>query len=295
MKILNFGSLNIDFVYAVEEFVKPGETISSLGVTKNSGGKGFNQSVALARAGSRVYHAGLIGEDGVFLKELCESVGINTSYLNMADTPTGNAIIEVDQHGANRIILYGGANQMIMEEYVDDVLKDFGQGDMIVLQNEISCLSYIVEQAYAKNMQIVFNPSPMNDKITENMLSKATFLLVNEVEAESLTGKANIEECMRQLRRLYPLAAIVMTLGKEGVWYTDGKKSLRRGIYPVKAVDTTAAGDTFTGYFVSTLLKTQDVSVALDMASRASAIAVTRKGAFPSIPILSEVEETVFD
>jgi len=293
MKILNFGSLNIDFVYAVEEFVKPGETISSLGVTKNPGGKGFNQSVALSRAGSEVFHAGLIGEDGIFLKELCESVGVNTQYLHVVDIPTGNAIIEVDKHGANRIILYGGANQMMTEKYVDDVLRNFGQGDMIVLQNEINCLPYIIEKAYEKKMQIVLNPSPMNDKITKKMMERASIIMVNELEAESLTGESNIEECMKKLKSLYSAAAIVMTLGKEGVWYDDGKQSIRKGIYPLKAVDTTAAGDTFTGYFLSTLLKTQDVSTALDTASKASAIAVSRKGAFPSIPVMSEVEKLV--
>lgn len=293
MKILNFGSLNIDFVYAVDEFVKPGETISSLGVTKNPGGKGFNQSVALARAGSLVYHAGLIGEDGLFLKELCESVSVNTEFLKVIDTPSGNAMIEVDKHGSNRIILYGGANQMITETFVDEVLGNFESGDMIILQNEISCLSYIIEKAYQKNMRIVLNPSPMNEKITKEMVSKASFIMVNEVEAAELSGMKTIDECMNKLRSLFPRASIVMTLGKEGVFFENEEISIKKEAYTVKAVDTTAAGDTFTGYFISTLLKYNDVKTALDYASKASAIAVTKKGAFPSIPNLREVEETI--
>lgn len=290
MKVLNFGSLNIDFVYSVKEFVKPGETISSLGVDKNPGGKGFNQSIALSRAGTLVFHAGLIGEDGLFFKDIFNSVGVDTKFLRVVDIPSGNAIIEVDSHGANRIILYGGANQMIVKDYIDSVLESFMEGDMIILQNEISNLSYIMDRAYEKKMQIVLNPSPMNEKITLDILSKATYIMVNEVEAASITNKSGIEDCMSELRAMFPKAKIVMTLGKEGVLYNDDKIFVKKSAYRVKAVDTTAAGDTFTGYFLSILLKTGDVSLALDMASKASAISVTRKGAYRSIPSLDEVE-----
>ena len=108
MKILNFGSVNIDFTYRVPHFVRPGETLAATSVTRNAGGKGFNQSVALARAGCDVYHAGHIGEDGFFLVDLCRNYGVHTDFLTKVSTPTGNAIIQVDGSGANCILLYGG-------------------------------------------------------------------------------------------------------------------------------------------------------------------------------------------
>ena len=136
MRVLNFGSLNIDYVYSVDHFVQKGETISSSMLNVFSGGKGLNQSVALSRAGVEVYHAGMIGMDGLFLVELLEDAGVDTRYVvRSKDVRTGNAIIQNDSQGDNCIILYGGANQAVSKEMIDNVLKEFGSGDWLVLQN----------------------------------------------------------------------------------------------------------------------------------------------------------------
>ena len=139
MKVLNFGSLNIDYVYDVDDFVKKGETISSKDLNVFCGGKGLNQSVALAKAGAEVYHAGMIGEDGKFLLDLLKEAGVNIDNVVIRDDiRTGNAIIQRNKSGDNCIILFSGANRSITKDYVDRVLSGFEKGDYIVLQNEIS-------------------------------------------------------------------------------------------------------------------------------------------------------------
>ena len=189
MKILNFGSLNIDMVYDVDNFVRPGETISSLKMEKFAGGKGLNQSIALSKAGADVYHAGMIGNDGEFLKEILKENNVDTTYLKSIDGPSGHAIIQVDKNGQNCILLYSGSNSMINEEFVDNVLENFGKGDLILLQNEISCLAYIIDKAHEKGLTIALNPSPMNEIIRNCNLGFVDYFILNEVEAELLTSK----------------------------------------------------------------------------------------------------------
>lgn len=163
MKILNFGSLNIDYTYSVDHIVHPGETITSGSLEVFPGGKGLNQSIALARAGADVYHAGLIGEDGIFLRDLCRESGVKTGYIRETETRTGNAIIQVSEKGENCIILYPGANREQTEEYIDEVLKGFGEGDVLLLQNEINLLDYLISKGAEKGMKIVLNPSPFDE------------------------------------------------------------------------------------------------------------------------------------
>ena len=148
--ILNFGSVNIDNCYQVRDFVRAGETISALEVTRHAGGKGFNQSVALARAGAKVCHAGCIGEDGLFLRDMLHAEGVDTDFLRVTDSPTGNAIIQVNARGENCIILYTGANGCVTEDYADEVFSRFGPDDVLLVQNEISSLPYIIEKAREK-------------------------------------------------------------------------------------------------------------------------------------------------
>ena len=185
MKILNFGSLNIDYVYNVDHFVQKGETISSSQMNIFSGGKGLNQSVALGRAGAKVFHAGRIGKDGEFLVEQLKEAGVNTDLVVVdEDCSTGHAIIQNDAEGDNCILLYGGANQRITKEQIDAALEQFDAGDYLVLQNEISNLPYLMEKAAEKQMKIVLNPSPMDEKIKALPLDKVTLFFVNEIEAE---------------------------------------------------------------------------------------------------------------
>jgi len=286
---LNFGSVNIDITYKVKDFVRAGETISSYAVERHPGGKGFNQSIALARAGLSIYHAGCIGSDGIFLRDELEKAGVNTKHLKLDETPTGNAIIQVNNDGNNCIILYAGANHSVTEEYINQVMLDFKAGDVLVVQNEISCVPYLIDIASKKGMKIAINPSPMKENMTSEIIGKATWLLVNEIEAMELSGSNNKDACIEQLAAMYPSAAIVMTLGSEGVVYQKGQNKFRHGIYPVHAVDTTGAGDTFTGYFLASVLSGNSIENSLEKASKAAAISVTKPGAADSIPYMEEV------
>lgn len=296
MKVLCFGSLNIDYTYKVPHFVKKGETLASEKLQVFGGGKGLNQSVALAKAGTEVYHAGSIGQDGMFLLDMLKDAGANTDFVKILDTVrTGNAIIQNDKSGDNCIILYGGANQAITREQVDEVMSHFESGDYLVLQNEINELGYIVEKAHEKGMIIVLNPSPMNEKILALPLDVINYFILNEVEAAQILGKEDKgeeswEQIADDLLKKFPQATIVLTMGSEGSVFKNQKETVCQSIYKVQAVDTTAAGDTFSGYFIGGILGGLSAKEAMDQASKASAIAVTRKGAAPSIPLLAEVQ-----
>ncbi len=291
MKILNFGSLNIDYVYSLNHFVQKGETITSDKLNVFAGGKGLNQSIALSRAGGNVYHAGAIGADGVFLEEVLNEAGVDTRFLmKCEDVRTGNAIIQKDRGGDNCIILYGGANQAITKEMADEVLSAFGEGDWLFLQNEISEIPYIVEKAHERGMRIVLNPSPMNEKILRINLNYIDCFILNEVEAHALVQKdVDKAALLNQLKERFPHAEIVLTLGEKGSVYAGTEGIAEQKAYQVATVDTTAAGDTFIGYYMAERLQGEFVKEALDMAARASAIAVSKKGAAPSIPKRDEV------
>ncbi len=293
MKVLSFGSLNVDYVYKLPHVVMKGETIASKALNIYPGGKGLNQSIALGKAGADVYHAGAIGEDGKFLVKCLEDAGVDTKYVKVFDdVKSGHAIIQNTDDGDNCILLFGGANQMITKEQVDETLADFESGDYLILQNEINELKYIIEQAHAKGMQIVLNPSPMNEVITALPLEYVNYFLLNEIEASQVLGKPveDPDEIMTALVERFPNAKIVLTLGGDGSLFFDGTRKVAQGIYKVKAVDTTAAGDTFTGYFIAGEAKGQAVEVSMDMAAKAAAITVSRPGAGVAIPTLNEVE-----
>lgn len=297
MRVLCFGSLNIDYTYQVDHFVKKGETLSSDALHVFSGGKGLNQSIALAKAGVDTYHAGAVGEDGRFLLEQLRDAGVDTACVAvLEDIRSGNAIIQNDKEGDNCILLYGGANQAITKKQVDAVIERFGEGDFIVLQNEINELAYIMERAHERKMRTVLNPSPMNEKILKLPLQYVDYFLLNEIEAgqilgEDTSGGYDGKELAEKLLGKFPSAAIVLTMGGDGSVYMDGKETVLQPVYKVQAVDTTAAGDTFTGFLIGGIIRGLSVKESMDMASKAAAIAVTRKGAAPSIPLLKEVEQ----
>ena len=291
MKILNFGSVNIDFTYRVPHFVRPGETLAATSVTRNAGGKGFNQSVALARAGCDVYHAGHIGEDGFFLVDLCRNYGVHTAFLTKVSTPTGNAIIQVDGSGANCILLYGGANRVMNMDFVTEVLSHFEKVDMIVLQNEINCMNEILYLAHEVGLTIAINPAPMNDAISKEVLALADWIILNETEAEGLTGETQTDVQLEALRKSFPDSAFVLTLGVHGSICMKDGRICRSGACKVEAVDTTAAGDTFVGFFLAEITSGKTPEEALLTATRASALAVTKRGAAQSVPTLEQVRK----
>lgn len=291
MKVLCFGSLNIDYTYRVDHFVGRGETLAAESLQVFSGGKGLNQAIALARAGAETWMAGAVGEDGRFLLEELAAADVRTDHVSiLQQVRTGNAIIQNDKTGDNCILLYGGANRAITEAQADAALGHFGAGDWLLLQNEINQLPYIMRQAHARGMKIAFNPSPMEARVLDFPLEYVDLFLLNRVEAAQLAGKDGAaDDLLRVLREKFPGAAVVLTLGEQGAVYADSEQTIRQAAYPAEAVDTTAAGDTFTGFFLASLLRGEGVPQAMALAARAAAIAVTRRGAAPSIPTLAEL------
>ena len=289
MKIYSLGSLNIDYVYSVDHFVSAGETLSSSQMNTFAGGKGLNQSVALARAGANVLHGAVLGNGGELLESTLKNSGVNTERINKADAPCGHAIIQVDKNGQNCILLFAGTNHLIDREYIENFLFDAEKDDILVLQNEVNNLALIFEIANEKGMQIAFNPSPFDENILKLPLNFVKWFFVNEIEAAALFKAQDVDGITENFRKQFPESRLILTLGEKGSVYVDANERIEQPIFKVKAVDTTAAGDTFTGYFLATVSKGKPIKTALEMASKASSITVSRNGASQSIPFLNEV------
>ncbi|MEA5051759.1 MAG: ribokinase [Oscillospiraceae bacterium] len=289
--ILNIGSLNIDYVYSVDHFVRAGETIASRELHTFCGGKGLNQSVACARAGAKIRHLGRVGGEGLFLRERLEQAGVDVSDVTvLRDVASGHAIIQVDTSGQNSIVLYAGANHRITEADVDAAVARCARGDILLLQNETSCVDYAAEAAHAAGMRVALNPSPITDALARSRaLAHVDWFILNEIEGEAVSGEKEPEKICDALLGRYPDARVMLTLGARGCLYKDAQTTARHDIYKVPVVDTTAAGDTFTGYFLAGLERGADIGAILAEASMASSIAVGRAGASDSIPVYGEV------
>jgi len=283
-KILNIGSLNLDYVYAVPHFVAAGETLLSSRRDVFAGGKGLNQTVAAARAGAEVCHGGAVGADGDMLLDLLRDAGADVSAVARVDVPTGHAVIQVSPQGENAIIILGGANRAVSPETVGIALEKVGPGDILLLQNEINGLDHIIRRAARKGLRILFNPAPMEDAVKDLPLELLDTLIVNEGEGKALAGD------MDALKAAYPNQKILLTQGSRGASLWTGSEVIFQPAFPVKAVDTTAAGDCFLGYYAAALAEDLPYADALRLAAAASALAVQRPGAAPSIPVRSEVE-----
>lgn len=291
--IVNIGSLNIDYVYDVESFVRKGQTISSTRRSVFAGGKGLNQSIALGRAGADVAHAGLVGDEGAFLRDLMLESGVDVSRVGTAEGHSnGHAIIQRDSEGDNCIILHGGSNRLIGAGLIDTTLLAFKPEDWVLLQNETSCVSNAIEGAHARGMKVVLNPSPVNDALLACPLELVDCFILNEGEAAAIAGiDGAADELLAAMLDRFPDAEIVLTVGADGAYYArKGGEPIFQPAFAVDAVDTTAAGDTFTGYYLAERAAGSDPTRALLVASAASSIAVSRPGAAPSIPLRREVE-----
>ncbi len=288
-RILNFGSLNIDHVYRVPHFVQPGETLASLDYRRFAGGKGFNQAIALARAGAPVAMAGAVGSDGAWLRDALAAEGVNTVHLRTLDLPTGHAIIQVTPQGQNCIVLHGGANRGLSAVHMADALADFGPGDLLLLQNETNALPELLRAAKARGLTICLNPAPMEPAVCDYPLEAVDLFVLNEVEAAQLVGPHAAEALLAAVCRRFPRAEVVLTLGAAGALACAAGVTVRAAAPRVQAVDTTAAGDCFIGYLLAARLRGVDLAEALAEACIAAAISVTRPGAADSIPRRSEV------
>lgn len=297
MKITNFGSLNIDYVYAVDHIVREGETLETAGRSLFPGGKGLNQSVALARAGAQVAHAGRVGKaDGQILIDYLAQSGVDTSCILTGEGATGHAIIQLDSKGQNSIFLYGGENHAVTRADIDAVLSTLERGDFLLLQNEISEVGYLLRRAGELDLKVAFNPAPFTSAVLEYPLEKAMYIFVNEIEAAALAGmpeETDVERLLPCLEEKYPSASVVLTLGSRGAILLENGKRLRQDAVAVEVQDTTGAGDTFVGYFLSGILRGGSAAESLKLAAAAAGIAVSRMGAAPAIPFLPELEALI--
>lgn len=293
MKILVLGSINIDFNYYVGHITTPKETQPSMHMEVYPGGKGLNQAVTLARAGLEVQLAGLIGSDGTeMLDRLKEQLCVDISPIRVVKGRTGHAVVQVDDIGQNAIMIYGGANHKVDEAYVDEVLEPYGEGDILVLQNEISCLQYTIDLAAEKGMRIVLNPSPCSPELKKCDLTKVSMFFVNEIEGQGLTGYVQPGDILMQLEQMYPDSEFIFTLGSQGAFYKKGSTQTYYPAIDVPVEDSTAAGDVFEGYFLAAYLEGKSPVEALKYGSYASALSVTKRGAaYFSAPTIDKVEE----
>ena len=294
MRILNFGSLNIDYVYAVDAFLRPGETKAAANLMINCGGKGLNQSIAAAKAGNAVWHAGLLGDAAGMLRDKLVENGVDVGLLMPTAQPAGHAIIQVDESGQNCILLYGGTNRMLTKELVDnafDVFTAEEKSGLVLLQNETNLVPYIIEQAAARGLSVALNAAPMDASVKDYPLDQLTWLIVNEVEGGALAGTEDEDAILPALHEKYPHCGVLLTLGAHGARCMEPNGRVTRcGSYRVRAVDTTAAGDTFTGYFLYGMLHGLSVPETLRLATTASALCVGRPGAADSVPEKAEVD-----
>lgn len=291
MSVLNVGSINVDHVYGVDHFVRPGETLASSTYAVFAGGKGFNQSIALARAGATTRHAGSIGKDAPWMLQRLKDEGVDVTHVKVTDAATGHAIIQVIPSGENAIVLHGGANLILSESDIAHALQSCIPGDYLLLQNEVSAVAAAIRGGKEHGLKVVFNPAPMNQAIRQYPLDLVDIFILNETEAEHLTGSTTLDGVRIAMSRQFPQAATVLTLGSQGAAYFDAGNFIRQPALAVKAVDTTGAGDTFTGFYLAELMRGASPSEALALGCRAAAICVTRAGASESIPRLHEVIE----
>lgn len=287
MKILNFGSINKDFFYSVNDFVRPGETISSNGYDIKIGGKGLNQSVSISKAGVKVYHAGIINKDDTFIIDKLKSWKINCDNILLSDSPTGHAIIQVNKKGENSIIIHGGANHDFNLKSIKSILSKFETGDILLLQNEINNIEEIIDRAHHKKMKIIFNPAPFKNDILEYNLNKITTLILNQSEGEGLSNEKIPDKILKVLNNNFKNTEIILTLGEKGSLYSYKDELIKIRAHDVKTVDTTGAGDTFIGYYVAGFASKMNKKDNLNRASEAAALTTIKLGGAESIPSIN--------
>lgn len=291
-RIITLGSLNLDFTYQLPKPLEVGETLSSLSYRCGAGGKGANQSIAAARAGAEVYHAGRIGSDGTLLRRTLADSGVRLDFLEEVETPTGHAVVLINDAGDNSIVLFGGANRTIDETFIDRVTSAAKPGDILLLQNEITNIDHAMEAGKKAGMRVAFNFAPFDPKLAPELpLSLCDYLFLNRIEAGGIAGKSDVEEILETLARRYPETELVLTLGPEGaVALTPAGQRFHADSPRVKVVETTAAGDTFIGYYLAGILDGLKPGKALERACRAAALCCSRAGAAESIPTRADLD-----
>lgn len=303
-KIAVLGSLNLDTTYHVTRFPQPGETISANDKSSAPGGKGANQAVAAVRSGAQVAFIGMVGEDneGKFMREALQEDGIDTKFLqNDPRHGTGSAIITLDANGQNDIMVYAGANFGMDESLLKGTDDLFTDCDFLIAQFETpqAVTAAAFKQAKAHGVTTILNPAPAKEILPE-LLAVTDVVIPNESESEVLTGIAvDSEAAMLETAdyfKAHGVNNLLITLGSRGVFYCTPHGHGMVPAFKVKAVDTTAAGDTFIGALASQLATDlSNVADALVYAQRASSLTVQKMGAMPSIPTEVEVRAALAD
>ena len=288
--IWNLGSINADNFYAVPHLPGPGETLTASRFHQGLGGKGANMSVAAARAGARVEHIGAVGPDGKWAKDRLQEYGVDTLHVSSVEIATGHAIISVDEAGENSIILFSGANHAVTDQMIGAALTEASSGDILLMQNETLGQSYAATTARALGLRVAYAAAPFVAEAIISIMDQIDLLILNEVEAVQLFDATG-----RDLSGL-PIDDVVVTLGGAGCKWVSNKAKTSKifAAYKVDPVDTTGAGDTFTGYLIAGLDRGMDMPEAIDLASRAGALMVTRHGTADVIPDLKEIQDYDF-
>lgn len=293
--ILNFGSINIDHVYGVDHFVQPGESKTCPHYQIFAGGKGFNQSIAIARSGAKVSHVGLINANDKWLKALLFKDKVNIKFLETRKSPTGHAMIQVDKKGENCIIIYGGANKQFDKKFIEGVFLNNKNAKKVLLQNEINEIKYIINCANRANCNVYLNPSPFTADLLTLDLHKINMLILNEIECKQMGQSDNLAEALKNIIKKNTEIEVLLTKGKAGVIYAKGQIRQEFNAFKVaKPVDTTAAGDTFTGYFLGCLEQKLSIPDSIIQGMKAAAICIQKKGAADSIPHFKDVKKHPF-
>lgn len=284
MAIWNLGSINADFVYSVPHIPAAGETLASTDRRVFLGGKGTNMSVAAARAAARVNHIGAVGEDGRWAVERLLEYGVDTRHIMQINVETAQAIIMVDTNGENSIVLHQGANIAIPKTLLEQALTQAGTGDTFVFQNETNLQVEAAMLAHNMGLRVAYAAAPFDADAVQSVLPFLDFLVLNEIEASQL--KSAIGKDPQELG----VKDVIVTLGRDGATWFGVDGSVHVPAYNVTPVDTTGAGDTFTGYVLAGLDRGQPMEQALKMASKAAALMVMRHGTADVIPDLTEVQ-----
>ncbi|MGI3184977.1 ribokinase [Nioella aestuarii] len=282
MAIFNLGSINIDHSYRMAHLPAPGETIAAHSLLTGLGGKGANQSIAIARAGGVVNHIGAIGPEGEWTVDRLAADGVDVSRVARVGTPTGHAIIAVDDAAENAIILFPGANRQVTAKQVSEALSEARPGDWLLLQNETSAGVEAAQLARGKGVRVCYCAAPFDSAAVREILPFTDLLSVNELEEAQLVADLPTG-AMDGIARL-------VTYGSRGAAYLAGEDVTRVEAFAVTPVDTTGAGDTFLGFALAALDARQEVEAALIRAAAAAAIQVTRPGAAEAIPTGDEVD-----
>jgi ribokinase len=286
MTVYNLGSINADVFYMLPHLVGPGETLAASSLYEGLGGKGANMSVAVARAGSVVHHIGAVGADGAWAIERLADYGVGTSFIQTVDEKTGHAIIMVDDNGENAIVIYSGANLRVSDANIAQALGQAKAGDFFITQNETNAQALAAKTAKDARLRVVYAAAPFDASAATAVLPYLDLLILNQIEAEQLQSATGMSA------HELPIADVIVTLGSSGCFWHDNSAGTETkfAAQEVTPIDTTGAGDTFTGFVLAALDQGKSMAEAIDLGTKAAAIMVTRKGTADVIPTLAEVQ-----